>query len=296
MQRDLRLSSRAKCLSPMVHPETISQKGTSRPFCRPLGCILVSRPNPTYFSLSSLAMKIRLLFAALLATALTGQLRAADEPEKPVENPPAEKAEKKSSARDALRAQMIEDAKKQAAALPPRPPAPKPNPIAKPDTASSATTPPAPAPTSPTALIKADIDKAAVDADAAKPAATSPAPKAGDTPAAVLPKVEVNRTKPTEAGRMMYEQEKEIAREKKLTKSSELDKALNNSKVSLPIFGGQTTASRESVASERVSLMEEERDLIEEIAHAKTKEQKAELTKQLNEIKKIRRELEQAIH
>ena len=77
-------------------------------------------------------------------------------------------------------------------------------------------------------------------------------------------------------------------------KSTELDKALNDTKVSnaLSILGGQSNSYRANVAKERVSLMEDEKDLLEEIAHAKTKAEKQELQKQLEEIKAMRRELE----
>jgi hypothetical protein len=110
-----------------------------------------------------------------------------------------------------------------------------------------------------------------------------------------LPKIEVNRSKLHPLARELYEKEREIAREKALTKPTELDKALNHPKVSVPLFGGQSTASRASVASERTSLLEAEADLIEEIGRAKTKGQQAELRKQLDELKKIRRELEHAV-
>ncbi len=230
-------------------------------------------------------MKTHLFAAAVLATSLTGFVRAED-------TPPPTPAEKVPTSKDsALRAQMLEDAKQQAAATKV---APKPKSAAKPSPATAAT-PPAPAAPTPSPVLTPAATTEKDKADAAKPitpATTTPTPP---TDATVLPKVEVNRTKANELGRMMYEQEKEIAREKQLTKSTELDKALNNSKVNLPLFGGQTTASRESVAAERVSLMEAEKDLIEEIAHARTDDQKAKLKKELQEIKKIRRDLEQSI-
>ena len=79
-------------------------------------------------------------------------------------------------------------------------------------------------------------------------------------------------------------------------KSTDTDRALNQtSSKSLSIFGGQTTTQRESVAKERVSLMESERDLMEAIAYAKTKEEKEALRKELNEIKALRRDLESAL-
>jgi hypothetical protein len=213
-------------------------------------------------------MNARLLTTALLALGFASVTRAADD-----------ETEKKPSVKDAMRAQLIEDAKKA--------PSPKPAP-----TSATATAPKPGAPPPPPAPPPATPTRSATPATPAA-AGTTPA-KPGD-PATVLPQVEVNRTKPTELGRQLYEKDREIAREKPLTKSTELDKALNSPKVTIPILGGQSTASRESVASERVSLLQEERDLLEEIAHAKTKAEKQELQKELEEIRKVRRELEHAI-
>ena len=220
-------------------------------------------------------MNIRLLAAALLALRLAALARAADE-----------EPEKKQTVKDAMRAQLIEDAKKNPSKPAPAAAAPaatKADPAAKSTSASPAAPAPAPAPSP-----SAEKEKTALD-----PSATPPAKPT--EPATVLPKVEVNRGKVSPLARELYEKEKEIVREKQLTKSGELDKALNNPKVTVPLFGGQSTTSRQSIASERVSLLEAEADLIEEIAHAKTKEQKAELRRQLEGLKKVRRELEQSL-
>jgi hypothetical protein len=137
------------------------------------------------------------------------------------------------------------------------------------------------------------------------PAATTPTAKTtpGDgknvaaEPATVLPKVEVNRGKITVLDVQLAKQEQEIAREKKNTKPTELDKALNDSKVAHPlaIFGGDSSQFRQHVASERVKLMEDEKDLLEAIAHAKTKAEKEALQKQLDELRAYRRELDQSL-
>ena len=112
----------------------------------------------------------------------------------------------------------------------------------------------------------------------------------------ILPKVEVRRSRATEIELEVFKQEKEIERERAKIKSTDTDRALNQtSSKSLSIFGGQTTTQRESVAKERVSLMESERDLMEAIAYAKTKEEKEALRKELNEIKALRRDLESAL-
>ena len=185
-----------------------------------------------------------------------------------------EEAVKKPTRNEAMRAKMVEDAKNQAA---------KPAvPTASKSPAAAAKAPGAPAePPSPIS--------------AATPPDSSPPTKANEESASILPKIEVNRSKLHPLARELYEKEREIAREKALTKPTELDKALNHPKVAVPLFGGQSTASRASVASERTSLLEAEADLIEEIGRARTKEQQSELRKQLDELKKIRRELEHAV-
>jgi hypothetical protein len=207
-------------------------------------------------------MNARLLVAvALFSLPLTSALRAADQ--EPATKP---------ARNEAMRAKMVEDAKNQAAK-------------------SAATSP-----TTPTSSPTSKPDAAPATPATPVPLDASPAPaKTASEPATILPKIEVNRSKLHPLARELYEKEKEIAREKELTKPTELDKALNNPKVSIPLFGGQSTSSRASVASERKALLEAEADLIEEIGRARTKEQKMELRKQLDELKKVRRELEHAI-
>jgi hypothetical protein len=109
--------------------------------------------------------------------------------------------------------------------------------------------------------------------------------------------VEVKKGRITELDQKLAKQEQDIARERKNLKPSEVDSALNDGKIARPlaIFGGESTQFRQHVASERVELMEAEKDLIEAIARAKTKEEKLELQKQLNELKTVRRELEKSL-
>lgn len=198
-------------------------------------------------------MKLRLILPTVLAASLAATVFAAD-PADPVVDDTA----KKSKFKEAIKARMVEDAKK--APVPPAKPA---------------------APAEPTAPATAPTTKDA----AAKEAPT------------VLPKVEVRRDRITVLDQQLALQEKEIAREKVNTKATEVDKALNDSRLAKPlsIFGGESASHRESIAKERVSLMETEKDLIEAIAQARTKEKKAELQKQLDEIKAYRRELERAL-
>jgi hypothetical protein len=104
----------------------------------------------------------------------------------------------------------------------------------------------------------------------------------------------VSRTRITEIDREIHEQDKAIAREKTKTKPTELDKALNDPKVakSLAVLGGESGQRRATNANERVAIMEDERDLLEALKTAKTKEEKAALQKQLDDLRVYRRELE----
>lgn len=123
-------------------------------------------------------------------------------------------------------------------------------------------------------------------------APTTTSPKPTPAPEATLPTVEVNKKRITELDRELHEQERNIAREAKNTKPSEVDTALNSAAKSPTIFGGYTTNVRAGLAQERIELMEFEKDLTEAIARAKTKEEKAALKKQLEDIRTMRRTLE----
>ena len=184
------------------------------------------------------------------------------------------------SARDILRAQLAEAAK---------------NPTGKPVAGTPAAAPPI------TETARA-LEKANSDSNPllAHPAAETDSSKAADVrkePAMVLPKVEVSKPRITELDHKLAEEDVLIAREKKNTKPTEVDKALNDVKIAHPlaIFGGESAQYRSQVASQRVSLMEDEKDIIEAIAHEKTKAEKAELQKQLDALRTERRELEQAM-
>lgn len=208
------------------------------------------------------------ILALLLTASLPSLSAAADEP------PPS-----KTNMKEVLRARIAEDAKKKAAPAAPAAESAKPAPVAS----ETAAKPAEPA---------ADI-QAATSADK-KPETNQSAAKA---PATVMPKMEVKKGRITVLDQKLAEQEKEIERERKNLKASEVDLALNDSKIARPlaIFGGDSAQFRQRVAAERVELMEAEKDLIEAIAHAKTKEEKQELQKQLDELKAMRRELDKSL-
>ncbi len=211
-------------------------------------------------------MKAPCFRIVLLSVCFTATALASDEtPAQPVP-PPKPTTEAKPATEEMIRARLLEHTKTKA--VPPKPIAP-----------------PAPSPAAKAVATAAPV---------ASPEKTDPA-KTRAEPAAVLPKIQVNKSRITVLDHQLQEQEREIDHEKTLTKSSDLDRALNSPKVSLSILGGESTKYRTTIASERVSLMESEKDVIEAIAHAKTKEEKAELQKELTELKAMRRDLEKAV-
>jgi len=210
----------------------------------------------------------RALCLAVLAASLPFAAHAAEEPEAP-----------KTSMKSVLRARIAEDARKAEA----KNAAPKKAPVSSANTVPTATATEAPAVASP-----------------AKAPVTTNTPARKDTakePATVLPKVEVKKSRITVLDQQLAKQEEDIARERKNLKASEVDVALNDSKIAAPlaIFGGESSQFRQRVASERVQLMEAEKDIIEAMARARTKPERAELQKQLDEIRGFRRELDKTL-
>lgn len=144
------------------------------------------------------------------------------------------------------------------------------------------------------------------DKSAAAPTAATPAPAAnGETatatsepnPATVLPEVRIRKDRITELDQQLAKQNKEIAREKQNTKPTALDETLNSPKLSkaFSLFGGQSSEDRSSIAQERVAMMEEEKEIMEAISQAETKEEKEQLQKVLDSMRLMRRELEQSL-
>ena len=184
--------------------------------------------------------------------------------------PGAEESAPKSAAKEALRARMAEGAR------------------TTPVPAKAVPAPGAPVSTAPTA-----------------PPSSSPAPAPAASAApeapAVLPQVEVRKGKFSERdyrlAQELNQQEQAIERERRNLKSTETDRALNDAQVSrtLSIFGGNSAAFRQRVASERVELLEAEKDLIEQIAIAQQPEEKKALQRQLDELRAMRRQLDQSL-
>lgn len=181
-------------------------------------------------------------------------------------------AEPKSNMKETLKTLLIEDAKH----LPVQP-------------AVQSASPSAPA-------VPKNVPASVPDASS-KTVQVSTAPKGPEAPATALPGMEVRNRRITELDIQLHAKDIEINREAHNMKSTELDKALNNPKLAsaLSLFGGKSNEYRESISTERVKMMQEERDLMEEISRAKTPEEKKELQEQLDEIKSMRRDLEHAI-
>ncbi len=128
-------------------------------------------------------------------------------------------------------------------------------------------------------------------------AATTPADGAPPKPAedvTTLPSMEVRNSRITELDLQIRKLEKDITRERKKMKSSDLDQSLNDAKTAkkFSLFGGKTTEQRESVAAERVSLMEAERDILEAMKLNKTRAELALLQKQIDDLRTVRRNLD----
>lgn len=177
-------------------------------------------------------------------------------------------SEKRWSMRDAVRALMLKEAKKSP---------PSATPDAKPSkdaTAAIDDTPPPPG-----------------SVAAPSNAASQPPPPV------ILPQMEVRKGRITELDQQLAAQNKAIEREKKNLTPTEADHALNDVSIAKPlaVFGGESTQFRQRVAHERVELLEAEKDLLEAIAQARTKEEKDELQKQLSELRAFRRELDRTL-
>jgi hypothetical protein len=221
------------------------------------------------------------LLASLVLVAASLAI-AADEPVNK-----SDEAAPKPDAKETMKALMLEDAKRKAAEAAKNPAAAAATPLSKgKDDINPLAGSSAPAPSEPKPAEKPAEKNPPAKDDSAKSVAAQPA--------SVLPKVEVKKARITVLDVQLAQQQQEIAREQKLTKPTELDKALNDSKVSqkLSALGGQSADYRAGLAKERVSMMQDESDLIEAIAHAKTKEERAELQKQLDELRAFRRDLE----
>lgn len=90
--------------------------------------------------------------------------------------------------------------------------------------------------------------------------------------------------------------DKQIAREKKNMKASDLDKSLNSDRLSnaAAVFGGNSASHMAAVAATRVALLEQERVLLERLKFPRTEEDQALVERELENIRTTRRNLDDA--
>ncbi|HVZ64301.1 MAG TPA: hypothetical protein VG936_07000 [Lacunisphaera sp.] len=140
-----------------------------------------------------------------------------------------------------------------------------------------------------TAAKPAPTKEAAPQPEPAKPAAVETS-----GPVINLPLIVVREERVKQLDKEIAKLEKLIVREKKKVKSTDLDRALNNSKLSsaAAIFGGNSSEHLSAVAASRVSLLEAERDVLEEMKHPGTAENLKYLEDERLQLQEIRRNLD----
>lgn len=136
-------------------------------------------------------------------------------------------------------------------------------------------------------------------ATAAKPDAAKPAAAVvTEGPVVDLPLIVVRPERVKQLDKEIAKLEKLIVREKKKVKSTDLDRALNNSKLAsaAAIFGGNSSEHLSEVAASRVSLLEAERDVVEEMKHPGTADNLKHLEDERLQLQEIRRNLDNVGH
>ena len=134
--------------------------------------------------------------------------------------------------------------------------------------------------------------KTAPAAPAAKPGETTPA----DKEVLALPKVEVTSARIKAIDAELKKIDRQIAREKRNLKSTNLDQTLNSDKASkaAAIFGGNSASHMVAVAATRVNLLESERAMLERLKFPRTEEDQALIEKEIENLRETRRNLDNA--
>ena len=131
---------------------------------------------------------------------------------------------------------------------------------------------------------------------ATPPAAAAPATPATETVGSVvdLPVLQVRESRILELDKIIAKLDKQIARERKKMKSSELDKTLNSTKLSnaAAIFGGNSAEHLAAIATFRVSLLESERLVLEGMKHPHTQKELDDMNIELDLLRTNRRNLD----
>ena len=133
----------------------------------------------------------------------------------------------------------------------------------------------------------------AADAADAKPLPAAAQPK--DT-TLELPKMQVTAQRAKTIDKEIKRLDKLITREKNKIKPTDLDKTLNNEKVTrvTAIFGGNSAEHMSLVAASRVMLLEQERDVFEAMKRPATLDELNMMEAQIEELRTTRRNLDDA--
>jgi hypothetical protein len=137
---------------------------------------------------------------------------------------------------------------------------------------------------------------AAGEKNPAAPAAAANAKPAAPAEILELPKIQVTAQRIKKIDKDIKRLDKMIAREKAKVKSSDLDKALNNEKLTrvAAIFGGNSADHLSAVAATRVALLENERDVMEAMKRPTTLAELAMMDKEIEQLRETRRNLDDA--
>ncbi len=137
--------------------------------------------------------------------------------------------------------------------------------------------------------------------DAAKPAdtpkPTEPAKTTDVTgPVVELPVIQITQDRIRKLDKEIGRIDKLIIREQAKVKSSDLDRALNNPQLAhaAAIFGGNSAEHLSAIAASRVTLLEAERSVLEDMKRPGTATALAELEVELEQIRVTRRNLDDA--
>jgi hypothetical protein len=133
----------------------------------------------------------------------------------------------------------------------------------------------------------------AADAADSKPLPASVQPKEGTLE---LPKMQVTAQRAKKIDKEIKRLDKLIGREKNKVKPTDLDKTLNNEKVTrvTAIFGGNSAEHMSIVAASRVMLLEQERDIFEAMKRPATLDELNMMEAQIEELRTTRRNLDDA--
>lgn len=137
-----------------------------------------------------------------------------------------------------------------------------------------------------------------IAADEKAPAVPPPAEAKPAAPAEVLtlPKIQVTAQRIKKIDKEIKRLDRLIERETEKVKSSQLDRTLNNEKLSrtAAIFGGNSSEHLSAVAATRVALLENERDVLEAMKRPTTLEELAIMEKEIEQLRLTRRNLDDA--